>query len=196
MYDSPMTARQIKSAAKAIFAMNQKQKGKTMSNAQSVTTRVNETPAQSAMREAQEAAAAKKAAREAAKAEKLAAREKARAELKQIKDRVKAEKAAKKAAAAAEKAAKPAKAPKAAKDPAAPKVRKPSASSMFCELIMAGELTDDEIFAKVQAAFGLDDGKKSYTKWYRNDLRKKGKNPPGPVVAVEAPVAEATESAE
>lgn len=184
---SSMTPKQIKKAAKAIFAMNQK--GKQMSNAQSGTVRVNESPAAEAMRLAQEAAAEKAAAKAAAKAEKLAAREKARAELKEIKAKVKAEKAAKKAAEAA---AKPA---KVAKDPAAPKVRKPSASSMFAELIMAGVLTDDQIFAQVQAAFGLSDDKKSYTKWYRNDLRKKGKNPPAAVVAAPV-VAEEVESSD
>lgn len=190
MYDSPMTARQIKSAANAIFKMNQKGK-KSMSNAavevQEVKVRKNETLAEQIIREAAEAKAEKVAAKEAAKAEKLARREKAKAELKEIKAKVKAEKEA-------VKAAKPAKPAKVAKDPAAPKVRKPSASAMFAELIMAGVLTDDQIFAQVQAAFGLSDDKKSYTKWYRNDLRKKGKNPPAAVVAVVA--AETTEAAE
>lgn len=186
MYDSPaMTPRQIKAAAKAIFKLHQK--GKTMSNAQSVTTRINESPAAEAMRTAAEAAAAKAAEKAAKKAEKLAALEKSRAELKEIKARVKAEKAAKKAA---EQAAKPPKAPKVAGEP---KVRKPSASALFCSLIMEGKLTDAQIFAEVQKVFGLDDGKKGYTKWYRNDLRKKGKNPPGPVAE---PVAEAPASAE
>jgi len=181
MYDSPMTARQMKSAANAIFKMNQKGKAKAMSN-----VRVNESPAAEAMRMVAEVAAEKAAAKASAKAEKMAKAEKARAELKEIKARVAAEKAAKKAAGLA---AKPA---KVAKDPAAPKVRKPSASTLFAELIMAGVMTDDQIFAQVQAAFGLSDDKKSYTKWYRNDLRKKGKNPPAAVVAAE----EVTEAAE
>lgn len=191
MYDSPMTARQIKSAANAIFKMNQKGK-KTMSNAQSEgTVRVNESPAAEAMRVAAEAAAAKVAEKAAKKAEKAAKAEKARAELKEIKAKVKAEKEAKKAVSAA---AKPAKAPKVAGEAAAPKVRKPSASALFAELIMAGVLTDEQIFAQVQSVFGLSDDKKGYTKWYRNDLRKKGKNPPAAVVAVVA--AETTEAAE
>ena len=54
----------------------------------------------------------------------------------------------------------------------------PSAAQMFQALIMAGELTDDEIFDQVQAAFGLEDKKRSYVKWYRNNLTKQGKNPP------------------
>ncbi len=55
-----------------------------------------------------------------------------------------------------------------------------SASAMFQELIMAGELTDDELFAQVQKAFKLGDDKRSYVKWYRNKLKKDGKNPPEP----------------
>lgn len=62
----------------------------------------------------------------------------------------------------------------------APGEKKESASAMFCELIMVGKLTDDQIFAKVQEKFGLDDNKKSYVKWYRNKLTKDGKNPPAP----------------
>ena len=57
---------------------------------------------------------------------------------------------------------------------AAAKDKKPSASQMFKDLIMAGKKTDDEIFAEVKAAFGLDDSKRGYVKWYRNDLIKKG----------------------
>ena len=53
-----------------------------------------------------------------------------------------------------------------------------SAAAMFMALIMAGKLTDDEIFASVQAEFGLDDKKRSYVSWYRNKLRKDGENPP------------------
>jgi hypothetical protein len=64
---------------------------------------------------------------------------------------------------------------------AADKAKKPSAGARFCELIMANKLTDDEIFAKVKAEFGLDDKKRSYVGWYRNDLKKKGQNPPAPV---------------
>lgn len=58
--------------------------------------------------------------------------------------------------------------------------RKGSASQMFQELIMAGKLSDDGIFAAVQKEFDLDDSKKSYVKWYRGKLKKDGKNPPEP----------------
>lgn len=67
---------------------------------------------------------------------------------------------------------------KAERAAAGPKEKKPSASGMFCDLIMAGKDTDDQIFAKVQKAFGLDDSKRSYVGWYRNKLLKDGKNPP------------------
>lgn len=53
-----------------------------------------------------------------------------------------------------------------------------SAAGMFCELIMAGNLTDDKIFEKVRVKFGLDDKKRSYVAWYRNKLKKDGKKPP------------------
>lgn len=53
-----------------------------------------------------------------------------------------------------------------------------SAAAMFQGLIMDGKLTDDEIFAQVQEAFDLDDKKRSYVTWYRNNLTKKGMNPP------------------
>lgn len=56
--------------------------------------------------------------------------------------------------------------------------KKTSAAQMFQDLIMAGKLTDDQIFAKVQAEFGLDESKRGYVKWYRNNLKKKGQNPP------------------
>lgn len=52
-----------------------------------------------------------------------------------------------------------------------------SASSMFKDLITNAvklKLTDDAIFAQVQDKFGLDDNKRSYVKWYRKDLAKKG----------------------
>ena len=49
-----------------------------------------------------------------------------------------------------------------------------SAAQMFKELIISGELTDDKIFEQVKAQFGLDDSKRSYVAWYRNNLRKKG----------------------
>jgi len=56
--------------------------------------------------------------------------------------------------------------------------KKLTASKMFQDLIMEGKLTDAKIFEKVQAKFGLDDSKFSYVKWYRNDLKKRGMNPP------------------
>jgi hypothetical protein len=59
-----------------------------------------------------------------------------------------------------------------------PKERRPSAASRFKELIMAGKSTDDKIFEAVQKEFGLDDSKRSYVGWYRNQLRKDGSNPP------------------
>lgn len=53
-----------------------------------------------------------------------------------------------------------------------------TASRMFQDLIMEGKLTDDQIFAKVKAKFDLDDKKRGYVKWYRNNLAKQGKKPP------------------
>lgn len=70
----------------------------------------------------------------------------------------------------------------AAKKTAAPKgeakAPRESAAAMFKELIMAGGKTDDQIFAAVQKKFGLDEKKRSYVAWYRNDLTKKGQKPP------------------
>lgn len=92
--------------------------------------------------------------------------------------------AAKAPAKTAVKTAPPAPAPKV--QPAglakAREARGPTAASMFRELIMADgktqKLTDDQIFAQVQKAFSLDDGKRSYVAWYRKDLIKKGSTPP------------------
>jgi hypothetical protein len=73
----------------------------------------------------------------------------------------------------------PPKETKATKAPAAKSgEKKESAAQMFQDLIMAGKLTDDQIFAKVQEKFGLDEKKRGYVKWYRNHLKKLGKNPP------------------
>jgi len=73
----------------------------------------------------------------------------------------------------------PAKAAKPAAKPAAKTgEKKMSAAQMFQDLIMQGKLTDDQIFEKVQAQFGLDEKKRGYTKWYRNHLKKQGANPP------------------
>lgn len=58
-----------------------------------------------------------------------------------------------------------------------------TASKMFQDLIMAGKLTDEQIFAKVKADFGLDDKKRGYVAWYRNHLKKQGKNPPEAIEA-------------
>lgn len=86
---------------------------------------------------------------------------------------VKTAKAEKPAAKAAKPAIKPAKAGE----------KKMSAAQMFQDLIMAGKLTDDQIFEKVQAEFGLDEKKRGYVKWYRNHLKKQGQNPPEAKVA-------------
>lgn len=76
-------------------------------------------------------------------------------------------------AAPAKAAAKPA-----AKPAAKTSEKKISAAQMFQDLIMQGELTDDQIFEKVQAQFGLDEKKRGYVRWYRNYLKKQGANPP------------------
>lgn len=100
-------------------------------------------------------------------------------------DKALGEKAPKKTKAAAPAA--PVKAVKAPKpQPAAlakaREARGPTAASMFRELIMADgktqKLTDDQIFAKVQEKFGLDDSRRTYVAWYRKDLAKKGQTPP------------------
>jgi hypothetical protein len=71
--------------------------------------------------------------------------------------------------------AKQAKADKKAKKPGE---KKETAATMFQELIMTGNLTDDKIFEKVATKFGLDQKKRSYVAWYRNKLVKDGKKPP------------------
>jgi len=53
-----------------------------------------------------------------------------------------------------------------------------SAADAFRSLIRVGKMSDDQIFASVQEAFGLDDSKRGYVKWYRNDMRKKGEKVP------------------
>ena len=63
-----------------------------------------------------------------------------------------------------------------------PKAKRETAAGMFQELIMEGQLPDEEIFKQVQAKFGLDDNKKWYTSWYRNYLKKKGKEVPPRVI--------------
>ncbi len=91
--------------------------------------------------------------------------------------------AAKKDTKAAKKTEKPAAAKKDVKaakktEPKEPKAKRETAASMFKELIMAGKLTDEQIFVKVQQKYGLKDDKKWYTSWYRHDLKRKGMNPP------------------
>jgi hypothetical protein len=66
----------------------------------------------------------------------------------------------------------------AAKDRVKSGEKRETAAALFCDLIMAGNLTDDKIFAKVKDKFGLDDKKRSYVAWYRNKLKKDGKKPP------------------
>lgn len=84
--------------------------------------------------------------------------------------------AAKTATAAAKKTPAAKKAPAAAKKEAG--APRESAAQMFKDLIMAGNFTDDKIFEKVAAKFNLDEKKRSYVTWYRNDLTKKGLKPP------------------
>lgn len=66
----------------------------------------------------------------------------------------------------------------AAKEKVKPSGDYKSAAQMFQDLIMAGKLTDDEIFSAVKEQFGLDDKKRSYVGWYRNKLKKDGQTPP------------------
>lgn len=49
-----------------------------------------------------------------------------------------------------------------------------NASQMFRDLILKGGKTDDDIFKAVKERFGLDDSKRNYVGWYRNELKKKG----------------------
>jgi hypothetical protein len=114
-----------------------------------------------------------------ATAKKASAAKAAKEETKPVKKA--AEKPAKTVAAAKEPVAKAEKPAKAAAKTVAKKAtgeKTHSAANMFKDLIMEGKLTDDQIFAKVQKEFSLDDSKRSYVRWYRNDLTKKGMNPP------------------
>lgn len=147
--------------AAQLYAEYAAQLGGTKEAMQALATFVPLTPKEIEM------ATTKKAASAAAKTETAA--------------KAKAAKPAAKTAVIKETKAKAAAPAKAAKAPAAKKEageKKPSAANMFKELIMEGKLTDDQIFAKVQKEFGLDDNKRSYVKWYRNDLTKKGMKPP------------------
>lgn len=49
-----------------------------------------------------------------------------------------------------------------------------TAASVFKDLILTGQYSDDEIFAIVQKEFGLDDSKRSYVAYYRRELKNKG----------------------
>ena len=62
------------------------------------------------------------------------------------------------------------------------KEKKQGITPFMKELIMAGKLTDDEIFTQAQLKFGCDEKKRWYISWCRHDLRKKGINPPDAVV--------------
>lgn len=147
--------------AAQLYAEYAAQLGGTKEAMQALATFVPLTPREIEM------ATTKKAATAAAKTETAA--------------KAKAAKPAAKTAVTKETKAKAAAPAKATKAPAAKKEageKKPSAANMFKDLIMEGKLTDDQIFAKVQKEFGLDDNKRSYVKWYRNDLTKKGMKPP------------------
>lgn len=91
--------------------------------------------------------------------------------------------AAKKKTETKEKTEKTPKAEKAAKPVknSGEKKTRSGAAATFRELIMAGNKTDDQIFAEVQKRHpDVGDDKRSYVAWYRNDLKKKGENPPAP----------------
>jgi hypothetical protein len=80
--------------------------------------------------------------------------------------------------AGAAKAKKEPKEPKAKKEPKEPRL---TPATTFRELIMKGGLTDDQIFATVQKKHPeVTKEKRTYVSWYRNDLRKRGENPPAP----------------
>jgi hypothetical protein len=82
--------------------------------------------------------------------------------------------AAPKAAAATKPATPKAEKPKLVPKAEKPAAKRPSVSSRICELIMAGKLSDDAIFATVQKEFGLDDSKRGYVSWNRSHMRKQG----------------------
>lgn len=63
---------------------------------------------------------------------------------------------------------------KAARATRKPEHKKETAAQLFRELLLDGELTDDEIFKRVQKKFGLDGKKRSYVTTYRRQLVKKG----------------------
>lgn len=69
--------------------------------------------------------------------------------------------------------------PKPAAKEAAPAVKEPKPakrtgiSQTARDLILAGK-TNMEVWALLQAQFGLDDSKKHYPTWYRSELKRKG----------------------
>lgn len=67
--------------------------------------------------------------------------------------------------------------------------KKPTSAARFRELLKEGgkvcKHTDDEIFAIVKKEFNLDDKKRSYVAWYRNDLKKRGETVPEAKIAKE-----------
>jgi hypothetical protein len=92
-----------------------------------------------------------------------------------------AAKPAKEAKAKATPAAKPAKEAKAKATPAAKPAKetkakdgKVSSAQRFRDLIVAGKLDDDAIFATVQKEYGLADDKRRYVGFYRFDCKRKG----------------------
>ena len=64
---------------------------------------------------------------------------------------------------------------KAAKAPASTeaKPKRTSISATARELILAGK-TNQEVWAIIKDAFGLDDSKKHYPAWYRCEMKRKG----------------------
>lgn len=59
--------------------------------------------------------------------------------------------------------------------------KRTGAAATFRELIMKGGLTDEQIFEEVRKRHPeVTPDKRGYVAWYRNDLKKKGQNPPGP----------------
>lgn len=106
-----------------------------------------------------------------------------------------------KPAAAAKKAtsAKPARTPKEPTEPKEPRAPRENASQMFRDLIVGqatgeNKFSDDQIFARVQKRYGLDDNKRSYVSWYRGDCVRKGlidKPEKAPKEEKEAPVKKA-----
>ncbi len=53
------------------------------------------------------------------------------------------------------------------------------AAATFREMIMAGKLTDDQIFVEVRKRHpDVTEDKRHYVAWYRNQLKKQGKKPP------------------